>query len=139
MNDNKVLATEEQKAYAKLLDIGMKLGLLILVVAFTIYITGAVKPNIPRNEVSNYWELPAEEYVVETGGHHGWGWLSELDKSDYLNFLGIAFLAAVTILCYARIVPILIKQKDMVFTIFVLLEIAVLALAASGLLKSGGH
>lgn len=139
MNQNRVLATEEQRAYAQLLDIGMKLGLLILVVAFTIYITGAVKPNIPRSEVSNYWELSAEEYVVETGGHHGWGWLNELDKSDYLNFVGIAFLAAVTIFCYMRIVPILIKQKDVVYTIFVIAEIAVLALAASGLLKSGGH
>lgn len=139
MNDSRQLATDEQLAYAKLLNVGMKIGLLVIVVTFAVYVFGIATPNVPLDEVSNYWELSAEEYVTATGGHGGWGWVNDLDKADYLNFVGIAFLASVTIFCYARIVPILVKQKDLVYTIFVLLEIAVLVVAASGLLKSGGH
>ncbi len=139
MNDNRILATEEQVAYARLLDVGMKVGLLMLVIAFAIYVLSIMTPNVPLDEVSEYWELPAEEYVQATGGHGGWGWVNELDRADYLNFVGIAFLAGVTIICYARIVPILIGKRDLVYTIIILLEIAVLVLAASGVLKSGGH
>lgn len=140
MSDHKLLqATEEQLAYARLLNIGMKTGLAILVVTFTIYVAGIMQPNVPLDEVSNYWELPAEEYVAETGGHQGWGWVGSLDQADFLNFVGIAFLAAVTIACYARVLPILVRQKDLVYAVFAAAEIAVLVLAASGLLKSGGH
>jgi hypothetical protein len=139
MSDRNIHATEEQLAYAQILNIGMKAGLAILVVTFAIYVFGVLQPNVPVDQVSNYWELSAEEYVTETGGHHGWGWVGSLDQSDFLNFVGIAFLAAVTIICYARVLPILVKQKDLVYAIFVLAEITVLALAASGWLKSGGH
>jgi hypothetical protein len=55
-----------------------------------------------------------------------------------VNFLGIAFLAGVTIVCYLRIAPILFAKKDPIYGVIALLEVIVLTLAASGLLK-GGH
>ena len=36
----------------------------------------------------------------------GWSWVSNLGEGDMLNFVGIAFLAGVTIICYLAIVPI---------------------------------
>ena len=51
--DKKVLATEEQLAYAKLLDAGMKFGLLILVVTFIIYLTGILSPHVRVNDLPN--------------------------------------------------------------------------------------
>lgn len=139
MAGNKLQATREQAAYAQLLDIGMKIGLLLIVITFAIYVTGIMEPNVAVDEVSNYWDLSAEEYVAETNGHHGWGWVNELDKGDYLNFIGIAFLAGVSVICYLRITPILIGQRDYIYLVLVLVEVAVLVLAASGILKSGGH
>ena len=56
-----------------------------------------------------------------------------------MNFLGIAFLAGVTIVCYLRILPILFAKKDRIYALIALLEVLVLSLAASGLLSSGGH
>lgn len=136
---NKLQATEEQLAYAKLLDLGMKVGLLMLVITFIIYLLGIFTPYIPVEELPNYWNLPVKEYLKVTGIHPGWTWLSLVGKGDFLNFIPIVFLAGVTILCYIRIIPILFRKKDTVYAFLAIIEVLVLVLAASGVLKSGGH
>ncbi|MDI6729521.1 MAG: hypothetical protein QMD44_11440 [Thermodesulfovibrionales bacterium] len=136
---NEIKATQEQIAYAKLLDIGMKVGLLALVITFIIYLTGILTPHIPVGDVSKYWRLSVHKYLEVTNIPHGWGWLGMIGKGDFLNFVGIAFLAGITILCYIRIIPILFKKKDTVYGVLAILEVLVLVLAASGILKSGGH
>jgi len=45
----KLRATEEQLAYAKLLDFGMKLGLLALIITLVVYRSGLFAPYIPVN------------------------------------------------------------------------------------------
>lgn len=134
-----VKATEEQIAYAKVLDFGMKAGLLSLIVTFVIYISGILAPHVPVGELSKYWSMPVKEYLAATGIHPGWSWLGMLGKGDFLNFIAIAFLAGVTIFCYVRIIPILLSKKDSVYGIIAVLEVLVLVLAASGILKAGGH
>jgi len=135
----KLKATEEQLAYAKLLDVGMKVGLIMLVITFVIYLLGALTPHIPVNDLPKYWSMPVNEYLKATDIHTGWSWLYQLGKGDFLNFVGIAFLSGVTILCYMRIIPILFRKKDTVYGILAVIEVLVLVLAASGILKAGGH
>jgi len=137
--DKKTHATEEQLAYAKLLDIGMKVGLVMLVITFVIYLTGVLTPHIPVNDLPKYWGLPVYQYLELTGIHTGWSWLAMLNKGDFLNFIGIAFLAGVTILCYIRVIPIFFRKKDSIYGVIAIIEVLVLVLAASGILKSGGH
>ncbi len=129
----------EQLAYATILDKGMKIGLLMLVISFIIYVTGILTPYIPVNDLPKYWGLSVHKYLEVTGIQPGWTWLRLLGKGDFLNFIGIAFLAGVTAVCYIRIIPILFRKKDIAFGIIAILEVIVLVLAASGLLKSGGH
>ena len=136
---NKLHATEEQLAYAKLLDLGMKLGLLMLVVTFFVYVFGIFTPHIPVNELPNYWKLPVKQYLKAANIHTGWTWVSMVGKGDFLNFVPIVFLAGVTILCYIRIIPILFRKKDTIYAFIAIIEVLVLVLAASGVLKSGGH
>ena len=135
----KLRATEEQLAYAKLLDFGMKLGLLALIITFIVYLSGILTPYIPVNDLPRYWGMSVHNYLEATGIHPGWTWVGMLGKGDFLNFVGIAFLAGVTILCYLRIIPMLFKKKDTVYGILAILEVLVLVLAASGILKAGGH
>jgi len=135
----KLKATEEQLAYAKLLDFGMKLGLLVLIITFIVYLSGILSPYIPVNDLPRYWGMSVHKYLEATGIHPGWTWLGMLGKGDFLNFVGIAFLAGVTILCYLRILPILFRKKDTVYGILAIVEVLVLVLAASGILKAGGH
>ena len=137
--DKKNLATEEQLAYAKLLDSGMKAGLLGLVITFAIYMSGILTPHVPVQELPNYWKMSVHKYLAAANIHPGWAWLGMLGKGDFLNFLGIAFLAGVTIICYCRITPILFRKKDTVYGVLAILEVLVLVLAASGILKAGGH
>lgn len=130
---------EEQLAYAQVLDLGMKLGLLLLVVTFALYVTGLVTPHIPVTDLPRYWSLPVKQYLAATGIHGGWSWLGMLGKGDFLNFLGIAFLAAVAIVCYVAVAPIFFRKNDRIYGVLAVVEVLVLVLAASGVLKVGGH
>jgi len=161
-----VKATAEQVAYAKLLDLGMKVGLAALVITFAIYLTGILPPHTPVNDLPKYWKMPVKQYLVETkidrhsdeyaqipaqppelrqeyvkktNVHPGWSWLHRIDKGDFLNFIPIVFLAAITVICYIRIIPIFLGKKDMVYSLLAITEVVVLTLAASGYLGSGGH
>lgn len=137
--EKKVQATEEQMAYAKVLDMGMKVGLLALIVTFIIYLSGVLTPHVPVRDLPDYWGLSVHTYLNHTGIHPGWSWLGMLGKGDFLNFVAIAFLAGVTVLCYGAIIPILFRKKDKVYGAIAIIEVLVLVLAASGILKSGGH
>ena len=132
-------ASEEQVLYANILNKGMLIGLLGLIITFIIYAFGILTPKIPLGEVQRYWVMPVKDYLHESGIHAGWSWLGNLGYGDMLNFIPIAFLSGLTIICYLAIVPGLLRKKDTPYVILALLEIVVLCVAASGILGTGGH
>ena len=132
-------ATEEQLLYANILNKGMLVGLLALIVTFIIYGAGILEPKIPLEQVQNYWVMPVSDYLQLSGIHAGWAWLGNLGYGDMLNFLPIAFLSLLTIVCYLAILPGLMRKKDTAYVVLVIIEVVVLVVAASGLLGSGGH
>lgn len=83
--------------------------------------------------------------LQEAGAHApqhvvtGWAWVSLLGYADFLNFLPVAILAGITILCYGVIIPGLFVRGDMAMGIMAIVEIGILVLAASGILRVGGH
>jgi hypothetical protein len=88
----------------------------------------------------------AQGHEAKAGARHsqqhvlsGWAWASLLSYSDFLNFLPVAILAGITILCYGVIIPGLFARGDKAMGIMAIVEIAILVLAASGILKVGGH
>jgi hypothetical protein len=120
----------EQEIYARWLDAGTRVGFVVLLASFLVYAFGVLDPLVPPQELVHLWRLPAERYVAAVGGPTGWGWLALLSRSDYLNFLGVALLASITISAYARILPALIEQGDRVRAAIAALQIAVLVAAA---------
>ena len=106
-----VEATPEQLLYAKVLEWGMYIGLLILFITFAIYAFGIMKPFIPLTEISQHWSKSVHEYLHDANIQAGWAWLGMLKYGDFVNFIGIAILAGVTILCYLSIVPTLLTSK----------------------------
>ena len=137
MSDNNVTVAEEQVTYANILNIGMWIGLALLVVTFFIYLSGILPGLVAIDDLSKYWHLTASQFHDQLGTPIGWGWLSHVGKGDYLNFVGIAILAGLTIICYIAIMPALLRKKDMPYFVIAILEVAVLVLAASGILKAG--
>ena len=128
--------SEEQLQYAKWLDAVTRVGFVVLIATFFVYASGVSAPHVPFADLPRYWALPVGEYLAATGGPVGWGWLGLVGRGDYMNFVGIALLAALTALCYVRLSVTLILRRDMVGGLIAVAEIAVLIIAASGLAGS---
>jgi hypothetical protein len=129
--------TREQLVYADVLEMGLAIGRYVLAATFTLYVFGVTTPKVPLSELTANWSLPAAQYSRLVGVDTGWGWIKLVHYGDYMNFLGIAFLASVTAACYLRLLPISLRSPDHSFSIIVVLEILVLVSAASGLLTIG--
>jgi hypothetical protein len=139
MANEKTKASEEQMAYAGVLNIGMWSGLALLIVTFFVYISGLLPTFVPINDLPKYWTMRVHDYNAALHAPTGWGWAPLIGNGDYLNFVGIAILSGLTILCYLVILPILIRKKDTPYVVIAIIEVLVLGLAASGFLKVGGH
>jgi hypothetical protein len=129
--------TPEQLRYAGVLEKGMYTGLACLFITFAIYVSGILGPYIPFEELPEHWTKNVHEYLAAAEIEAGWGWVSMLRYGDFLNFIGIAILAGVTVFCYAAIIPLLLKRKDIIYAFVALLEVVVLAVAASGIIAVG--
>ena len=132
-------ASPEQILYAKVLEKGMYIGLMLLLVAFAVYAFSIMKPYIPLSDVPMYWSHSVTDYLQMANVKAGWSWIGMLGYGDFINFIPIAILAGTTIICYLSIVPILLRNDDKVYALLALLEALILAVAASGILGSGGH
>ncbi|MEW6192978.1 MAG: DUF1634 domain-containing protein [Bacillota bacterium] len=130
-------APPEQVVYGNLLLFGSLAGIAILVITFILYVSGALAPHVPLEQLPQLWGTKAHEYVEATKSPTGWGWIYYLGKGDYLNYIGVALLAGLTILGYLVLLPAYLKKKDMAYSILVLVEIIVLVLAASGIVAAG--
>jgi hypothetical protein len=139
MTSQDTKAPPEQVTYANLLFYGSWIAIAILLVTYVVYVAGVFESYIPINEVQHHWTKPVSEYIHDTGIPLGWGWVSLLGKGDFLNFIGIALLAGMTIICFLTILPAYLRQKDIPFVVIIILEVLVLCLGASGLLGTGGH
>jgi hypothetical protein len=124
----------DQLAYADMLDTGVAIGRLALAGMFIVYVLEFIAPKVPLSELPQYWSIPADQYSRMVGVGTGWSWLKLIGHGDYMNFLGIAFLASLTVACYVRILPSSFRRKDYSFSAILMSEVIILLLAASGLL-----
>ncbi len=135
----------EQLLYAKILEVGMLMGLVLLLVTFTLYLTRILPAVIPIDQLSDFWTMNVHDFLESLNEHYlhqehlltGWAWLSQVWKGDFINFVPIAILSAITIICYIGIVPVLLRKGDRAYVIMALVEVAILTLAASGILAVG--
>ncbi|MEW6595004.1 MAG: DUF1634 domain-containing protein [Thermodesulfobacteriota bacterium] len=140
-------ATVEQLLYANILEKGMYFGLVSMIITFALYVSGILPSVVPLGEIANYWNMPVHEYLEAINQNFlqrehaptGWAWLTLLGKGDFLNFLPVAILAGVTIVCYAAIVPGLFRRGDKAMGLMALATAIVLFLAASGIVGGGAH
>lgn len=136
---NTLKPMSEQITYANMLFIGAWAGILLMLVTYFIYIAGIVSPHVDIAVIIQNWDKGVDEYLRITQSPHGWGWLQLLHRGDFINFIGLVLLAVLTIICYLFLIGGYKKRKDWVYFFICLSEIAVLVLAASGVLGTGGH
>lgn len=114
-----------QHRYGRWLLWGARLGFVLLLLAFAAYIAGA-PPVVPLEKLPEVWSLAAADFPR----HAAWG-------SDTLVIAAIAVIASCSIPCLLAIVPVFARARERVFLVICLLEVAVLLVAASGLLTAG--
>jgi len=127
-----------RELYARSLDRATKAGFVIALSAFLIYVSGALPAYVPVAELVRYWSLPVDRFIAATGAPQGWAWLRLLGYGDALNVAAVALLALVTPLCYARLLPVLVAERDWLQAALAAAQLAVLLTAASGLVSALG-
>jgi hypothetical protein len=126
-----------QELYARWLGAVALIAFAAALVAFVLYAGGVVPPFVPLDALPALWQLPIGEYLARTGAPVGWGWLRLLPYADYLSLGCVALIAAVTLVCYLAVLPILLKLEERVQAALVAAQIIVLLVAASGALAAG--
>lgn len=134
-----IKASPAQLRYADTLFYGALLGFVAMLVTYALYVLGVLTPQIPLEEMPRLWSQSAAAYRAAGNIPQGWGWLALVSKGDMCNFIGIAFLAALTIFCFVQLAVGLVRQKQWLMAIIAILEVLVLSLAASGVLVAGAH
>ena len=136
---NDIKASPAQLRYADTLFYGALLGFVTMLITYALYVFGVMTPQIPLDDMPRLWSQSAAAYRAAGNIPQGWGWLALVGKGDMCNFIGIAFLAALTIICFVQLAIGLLRQKQWIMAIIAILEVLVLSLAASGVLVAGGH
>jgi hypothetical protein len=130
--------SREQERFARVVEVGTWLSVGLLVVGFALYLSGLVEAYVPIHTLPQHWELHAEEFIARTGVPAHWGWVRLLRHSDFMNLIGIVMLAGLPIIAYAAVLPLYARKRDTAYALITATAIAVLVLAASGLV-AGGH
>lgn len=127
----------EQVLYARLLDWGTRVGLTALVAVFVAYGVGLVEPHVPHERLPEVWNLPVSRFLEATGLPAGWQWLRFAHRGDIANLIGIALLAGCSLVALVALVGLYLRRGDRLYAAICAAEIAVVVLAASGVLTAG--
>ena len=127
----------EQLRFARWLDWGNRIGLLVLVLTFLAYAFGLVTPRVAPDQLPALWALPSHEFLARTGMPAGWGWLALLQSADVAALSGIVILAGCSLVGLVALVPLFLRKGDRAYAALCLAEAGVVLLAASGLLTAG--
>lgn len=128
----------DAQRYALLLDWGTRAGLVLLILSFTAYLTGALAPHVPLERLPSLWNLPVDAYHARTHTPEVFDWMALITHGDRINMIGIAVLAGCSLPPLLALIPVFLKQRNgIIYAIICGLEVVVLLLAASGVLSAG--
>jgi len=128
-----------QNSYARILDWGNGIGLVLLIVTFLLYVFGITQPLIPLEELPDYWGLNLSQYLEKTGAPTGWDWVFKLGKSEYQNYLGIVVLAGISFIAYGAMLAHSLKLKKNIIVVLIFIELILILIASSNILKISVH
>jgi hypothetical protein len=127
----------EQIRYARWLEAGAQAGMLALVVLFLAYVAGLTAPQVPPERLAEVWGLPIDEFLRATATPTGWHWVALVRRGDLATMLGIVLLLGSSLPCLLALLPLYARRGDRIYLAICVAEVAVLLLAASGVLTAG--
>jgi hypothetical protein len=126
----------EQRTYARWLGWCTRAALAVLMATFVAYLLRLSPPLVSLQVLPEVWGLPVDRYIAAVGAPTGWSWLGRIGNGDYANVLGIAMLCLVTVVCYLRLLPMLVRSGERLLAAIALAQVLVLIAAASGWLSA---
>ncbi len=136
MSEEGARISPDQRRFAAVLEAGMRCGLVLLVLGLVAYVAGWVAPAVPLESLPQYWGMSVAEYHRATGAPDGWGWLAHFGAGETLPMVGIAVLCSAALLAIIVLLISCVRRRDWPYVAIASLEIAVLLLAASGVLTA---
>ena len=128
-------ASPEQLVYARRLADGTRVGLAVLLAAFLAYVAGLLPAYVPLADLPSMWRLSSRAYLAATGVPAGWGWLAHIGQGEFASLAGIAILAGCSLASLVAVFLHFVRARDRHYALITLALIAVIALAASGVLN----
>lgn len=128
----------EQRWFAWWIEWGGRIGLLWLIVSFSLYITGVLPSTIPPERLAELWNLPLADYLQRSGAPTGWAWLRQINQGEGATLAGVALLAGCAVPALLALMPLFRRRRDLPYLVLCAAQVVVLLLAASGWI-SGGH
>ena len=128
---------QEQIRYARWLEVGTHAGMLVLVLLFLAYVAGLTAPQVPPVHLVEVWGLPIDEFLRATATPTGWNWVALVRRGDLATLVGIVLLLGCSVPCLLALLPLYARRGDRIYLGICLAEVAVLLLAASGVLTAG--
>jgi hypothetical protein len=133
-DDNRAL----NRRFATIQQWGTHIAVALMLATFTLYAAGGLHPYVPLQRLPALLGEGAAVYAREQAIPGGWSWLRELGHGDMLSLAGLVTLLGVPMAAYLGQLPLLVRRRDWVYVVLVLLQFAVFALAA-GLLPLPGR
>ena len=139
MKQETVHADKVQLAYAGILAKATTLGIALVVLGYIVYAFQLLPLSVPIDQVAGNWHLRAAEFHHQVpGAPSGWSCFSQAGKGDMLSYISIIYLGIVTMMCLVVAGFVFSREKNVIYTLFSFVQVAVLVLAAAGIV-SGGH
>jgi hypothetical protein len=137
MNEGLDRSDDDARMYARLLALGARLGLVVLILTFVLYMAGLTRPQVPLQQLPALWSLPVDEFLRASGMARGWGWLGQVRHGDVAGLVGIVILLGCSLPALFVLALLYGRRGDRVFVGLCLAQLAVLLLAASGVFSGG--
>ena len=130
--------TEDVKrVFAAVEQYGVWIGVGLTLAGFFLYVTGWLGPYLPIENLIRNRGLPTTEFIRQSGLPGGWDWIWLLGHGDMLALLGLVLLSCVALVAYLCVLPSLLRQRDWIYALLVLMQVGVFLLAASGWVAVG--
>jgi hypothetical protein len=138
MKQDTVHADRVQLAYAAILAKATTLGIIFIIAGYIVYVFQLLPLSLPIDQVSGNWHLRAAEFHHKVIAPYGWSCFTHPGYGDMLSYMSIIYLGTVTMFCLVAAGIAFLRDKNSIYTFFSFAQLAVLILAAAGIV-SGGH
>ena len=135
MDVNPIDPMDPQWAYARALRWMARIALVLLVIAFALYVSGALPDYVDIDRLPRLWGMSSSQLLKQLGVPAGMGgWALHMGHGDMLVLGALALLASLSVICLVVAMPIFFMRGERAMFFACLLQVGVLALALSGLL-----